>query len=162
MGAGILAAVIFTPQIGFLGFKFREIPAPVPLTQTTPPLKQPENNQQPSPSPSGTTSQSPTDQESIDKLKSQLYQQGITVAVTVDRVFPGIGFSIVDEVGTKLFVHWKQTAPVTGQNVSVKGTIQRVAGQKEQLKKESGFTASLDQFLSGQTIFIEGQEVTPR
>lgn len=118
---------------------------------------QPPLAQVPSQNPPGTSSA----QQNLDQLRSQLYQQGMTVQATVDSVFPGVGFIVKDDAGERLFVRWDQNMPTAGQAVDVKGTVQRISGQ-EDFRSNPGFSQDLSSFLNGQTIYIQGQEVTPR
>lgn len=157
LGAAVIFGIIF-------GFKPQFI---YPQTQIPPPsqiAQMPETAPSPTPEETAPPPPSPLDQrntqEALEKLKKQLYEEGINISATVDRVFPGAGFIAKDEQGVKLFVYWPQTPPPTqGATISLQGTLGRVAEGKEMLQKEPGFTADLDQFLRDQTIFIRAQEV---
>lgn len=97
--------------------------------------------------------------DQIEKLRSQLFEEGIEITAKVDKVFPDTGFIIEDNAGVKLFARWKETAPSEGQSISIKGTIKRFSNETEGFKNEPGFTGELENFLKDQTIFIETQEV---
>ncbi|RJQ38793.1 hypothetical protein C4559_00430 [Candidatus Microgenomates bacterium] len=99
-----------------------------------------------------------TEEEKLKKLRTQLYEQGITVTAKADKVYPGTGFILVDPANTRLFVHFPKVNVQQGQSVLVDGTIKRISGQ-ENFRKESGFTPELNDFLKNQEIYIEAKDV---
>lgn len=96
--------------------------------------------------------------EILERLRTRLYQQGITVKVSVDKVYPGTGFIVVDDTGASLFIRWKEKAPATGEIVNIKGIIKRL-NEQETFRNEPGFTQELSDFLRDQSIYIEASEV---
>lgn len=100
----------------------------------------------------------PIGQDQIEQLRKNLYQEGLSISAKVDKVYPGAGFTIVDDAGTKLFAGWAKAAPTQGQSVSIKGTIQKLSSAD--LDKQITSTPDLKEFLKSQKIFIEAKEVT--
>lgn len=97
--------------------------------------------------------------DNLEKLRSRLYQEGVTISAVVDEVFPGKGFIVKDDEEVRLFVYWTQVPPAIGEKVTLKGTIGRVIEQDEEFKQNVASPAELAQFLKGQQIFIQAREV---
>lgn len=100
-------------------------------------------------------------QQELNKLRNRLYQEGVTVKASVEKVYPGIGFIATDNAGTRVFVHWTKGGVNEGENVVVNGPIKQISQNIDQLRKESGYTSDLNNFLSGQQIYLEAKSVTP-
>lgn len=112
------------------------------------------------PSTSPLPSQETQMQQNLEKLRSELYQQGITVSAKVDKVYQGVGFILLDNTGVRLFVHWTKDNVTQGQTVSAKGTIKQLSTSWDEIKKDPGYNQDLDTFLKEQKIFIEAQNIT--
>lgn len=98
--------------------------------------------------------------KTVENLRSSLYQEGITISAKVDKIYPGKGFIVVDDVGTKLYTKWAGTEPSKGGRISIKGTVQRLANNQDSLKDDLSSTPELEKFLKDQQIFIEAKAVT--
>ncbi|OGH12033.1 MAG: hypothetical protein A2857_03480 [Candidatus Levybacteria bacterium RIFCSPHIGHO2_01_FULL_36_15] len=148
IGAGILYGVVF-------GLKIKLPSSTSTAPSSPPPLQATRVSPTVSPTPTPESSK-----ENVDKLKTQLYQEGITISSKVNSVYPGIGFVLSDPTGVKLFTHWTGNSPIVGQTIALKGTIKKVSENIDNLKKEQGYTQTLDNFLKDQSIYIEASSLT--
>jgi len=149
VGAVIGAGVLYGVTWGFGLDIFRGREEVKETTQTSQPVSQNTPSETPQP---------PT-QSQLNQLQTQLFQTGVTIpSLTVTKVYPGAGFIVKDNSGTSLFVQWTQTEPQVDQIVQVKGIVRQVASSADQLKGD-GYTPELQQFLSGQQIFLKASDV---
>ncbi len=94
-------------------------------------------------------------------LQQRLFQQGITITDTVTAVYPGLGFMIKDTNGTQMFVLWKGTAPVVGEQVKVEGPLASAKQDMSTLQSLPGFTSQLQSFLQSQPVYLKATQVQP-
>lgn len=94
----------------------------------------------------------------IERLRQLLYKDGVTIEANVDQVYPGLGFTIVDDTGTKLFTNAAQISVKAGQKITLKGTVEKLTPEKiATFKKAPSFTPQLETFLKGQRVYIEAK-----
>lgn len=101
--------------------------------------------------------------EQTEQFRQKLFEEGITINATVDRVFPGIGFIISNDEDKRFFVHWTSTpAPTKNQTVVIKGTVARVSEKIIGLRSQHGgaLPSDLEDFFANKSIFIEAKQVS--
>lgn len=128
------------------------------------------NIQPPSPAPTvpeiNSLSEQPAtqlDEETLNRLRTRLFEEGVTVSAKVVRVLSGSGFIVSDDKGNSLFVHWRGDPPLQDQMVSVMGVVVRISDDEiAGLREDPAFTTEVENALRSQPFFIEAEEITPR
>lgn len=98
----------------------------------------------------------------LTDLRQRLFEEGFTAVAKIENIYLGTGFTVMDEFGTRIFIHWTQDGGLErGKEVSVRGVAMRLTPEElSRLRSESGFTPELESFLQTQRVFIEAQQVT--
>lgn len=136
----------------------------LPPTFQSPSPQQLEQVEGPTPTPAGRTRElTEEERQRLERVRTQLFQEGFTASATVETVFPGQGFILQDREGTRVFVRWEGAAPLEGEDVSVQGTVKRFEiNTLEELGGRENLLPELVSFLESQRIFIEATSVTPQ
>jgi hypothetical protein len=117
----------------------------------------------PTPAPASSSSPSLTDQTiaGLNKDPKSHVDQTVTVTGKVNSAHQGVGFILVDNDGSFLWIHTHDKIP--SAKATVHGKIQSLTDQLAQWKNESGWAAddsSLTAKLRDEKIFLEADSVS--